>query len=299
MFYLGANYNSNAQTLIDQGYMRLTGDGTITLIEIDPDGAPPFFDPSGNPTPFYPIVFLQGYSYTAADLGTRFITPVVLDLNQDKAFDLTNVAQSSMHLDVNHDQAMDHLSWVGPSDGVLVYDAHDDGFHGGITDTAQFAFSQYLEHAHTDLEGLAFFDTNKDFALNAQDVEFSKFAVWQDANQNGKTDSGELLTLNQSNITSINLTTDNQTMMQGDAIIYGQGTVTLGSGGTMALADAGFKYVSTAADGAETEGHLPSNEGVSLGIVPEAYSMESQLSVTPSASDSLNEFVPYDVNHNS
>ena len=57
----------------------------------------------------------------------------------------------------------------------------------------------------SDLDGLKAYDTNHDGQLNAADSGFANFAVWQDANSNGKVDAGELTSLMARGITSISL----------------------------------------------------------------------------------------------
>ncbi len=44
--------------------------------------------------------------------------------------------------------------------------------------------------------------------LDAQDAEWSKFRVWQDLDQDGESEAGELRTLDEAGITSISLTSD-------------------------------------------------------------------------------------------
>ncbi len=48
-------------------------------------------------------------------------------------------------------------------------------------------------------------DSNGDGIFDNADAAWSEVKVWKDSNQNGKVDSGELLTLEQSNISGINL----------------------------------------------------------------------------------------------
>ncbi|MNE74860.1 hypothetical protein D3C80_1709680 [compost metagenome] len=49
------------------------------------------------------------------------------------------------------------------------------------------------------------FDTNNDGLLSAEDARWSEFRVWQDINQNGISEAGELSTLDQLGIKYINL----------------------------------------------------------------------------------------------
>ncbi|MEP3297876.1 MAG: hypothetical protein ABJN34_13025 [Litoreibacter sp.] len=74
---------------------------------------------------------------------------------------------------------------------------------------------QALAHA-VDGSGNKIFDTNGDGKLNeivngdltSGDIHWSSFKIWQDLDQDGETDSGELKTLNQLGITEFNLIYD-------------------------------------------------------------------------------------------
>lgn len=48
-------------------------------------------------------------------------------------------------------------------------------------------------------------DTNQDAVVDNQDAAFNSLAIWRDANTDGVTDAGELLTLAQHGIESLNL----------------------------------------------------------------------------------------------
>jgi hypothetical protein len=52
---------------------------------------------------------------------------------------------------------------------------------------------------------LADFDLNEDGVIDAQDEIFANLRLWRDANQDGISQSEELLTLSDLNIASINL----------------------------------------------------------------------------------------------
>ena len=51
------------------------------------------------------------------------------------------------------------------------------------------------------------FDTNKDKIFNKEDQEFSKFCLWQDKNQDGVSQNGELRSLEEAGILSIDFNT--------------------------------------------------------------------------------------------
>jgi Bacterial Ig-like domain len=164
------------------------------------------------------------------------ITPVTIDLNGDGQIDY-----SQLLMDVTGDGIADRTAWVGAHDGVLVWDKNQNG---QITDASQYAFSRY--GGATDLSGLAAgFDSNKDGAFNAADSRFSEFAVWQDANQNGISDTGEVLTLISLGITSIALDAHVVSQVRADGVeVLGISNATLNNGQTLLVEDAKFSFSS-------------------------------------------------------
>ncbi|MFD9897363.1 hypothetical protein [Mesorhizobium sp. NPDC059025] len=146
--------------------------------------------------------------------------PVVLDLDKNGSLDIrTLTAQSDLsgpRFDWDGDGLRDQTSWAGPSDGFLTIDLAADGSAGpdGIIDQAkELAFNRWLQGSGepssnvSDLEALALvFDTNKDGVLDVNDARWNEFRIWRDANQNGVTDAGELMTLSDAGVTRIGLT---------------------------------------------------------------------------------------------
>jgi len=168
--------------------------------------------------------------------------PIVLDLDGDGFVELVDIDASTAFFDINGDGYRTHLGWAAADDGFLVYDkeeAGEDGF-GVIRDADELSFVSYIDGAETDLEGLAHFDTNGDGRLNSGDDEWDKFRVWQDLDQDGETDDGELLTLGEWGIESVDLTSDGIEQDLGGNKVFGIGSYTLSEaagGETRYLAD--------------------------------------------------------------
>ncbi|MGW8168459.1 MAG: hypothetical protein ACWGHH_00360 [Sulfurovaceae bacterium] len=142
------------------------------------------------------------YDYYGYDSFGYFFYPVVLDLDGD-GVELTSVLDSTAWFDTEGDGAMHQSGWVGADDGLLAYDENGDG---KITTAREIAFANRTEANDTDLEALRVeFDSNNDGKLDASDVNFDKFMIWQDKDSDGESDDGELLTLTQAGIASINL----------------------------------------------------------------------------------------------
>jgi hypothetical protein len=152
--------------------------------------------------------------------------PVVLDLNNDGRLEIIPPTQSRAQFDILQTGRKQILAWVGPDDGLLVYDKDGDRL---ISHWDEIAFKEYLATAKTDLEGLAWFDQlaqggNEDGVLDEKDALWSDFGVWRDADQDGETDPGELQMTGDGALASVNLTSDQTPRDAGpDAKIFGKG----------------------------------------------------------------------------
>jgi hypothetical protein len=59
--------------------------------------------------------------------------------------------------------------------------------------------------AEDGFEALAALDTNRDGVVDANDAGFGSLKVWRDADSDGQTDAGELLSLDQAGVRSLNV----------------------------------------------------------------------------------------------
>jgi hypothetical protein len=163
---------------------------------------------------------------------------VVLDLDGDG-----QIGYSQIKMDLNRDGILDTTSWVAAQDGLLVHDIYGDG---SVRENSQFAFARH--GGETDLQGLAAqFDSNNDGVLDAKDSQFGEFAVWQDTDQDGVADAGEVKTLADLGITALQLNSDGvQRTPETGVTEAGRTTAQLTNGSTLVLADAAFNYTLTA-----------------------------------------------------
>ena len=154
--------------------------------------------------------------------------PVLLDLDGD-GVELVALEDSTAFYDIHGDGFRYHLSWVAPDDGLLAYDRDGDGW---ISERGEISFVDYVEGARTDLEGLRHFDTNGDNVLDSADGEWRKFKVWQDLDQDGESDPGELRSLDEAGIRSISLVSSGRVETRSDGTrILGHGTYVGTDGG--------------------------------------------------------------------
>jgi hypothetical protein len=104
-------------------------------------------------------------------------------------------------------------------------------------------------YASTGFEALRTLDTNADNVFNASDAGFTQVRLWQDANQDGVSQAGELFTLAAKGIASISLnaTTTNINLGNGNTV-SGTATVTRGNGSTTEVDAVGVASDTTAAN---------------------------------------------------
>ena len=152
--------------------------------------------------------------------------PIVLDLDGD-GVELVALDDSTAFYDINGDGYRERMAWASADDGFLAYDKDGDGT---ISAHDELSFVSYVEGAETDLEGLAHFDTNGNGKLDSGDAEWSKFRVWQDLDQDGVSDAGELQTLDEAGITEISLTSDGVERTVSGNTVFGEGAYTDGDG---------------------------------------------------------------------
>ena len=147
--------------------------------------------------------------------GVNFSCPIGIDLGNGTSplakdsLSLVSMFNSTAFFDMDGDSYRERTGWVGPDDGLLVIDLAADGGVGGdgvIDKATEVSFKLWSPDATSDLDGLRLaFDSNNDGVFNAQDARFSEFRIWQDQNQNGISEAGELTTLAERGLTAIDV----------------------------------------------------------------------------------------------
>jgi Ca2+-binding RTX toxin-like protein len=175
--------------------------------------------------------------------------PVIFDFDGDSAA-LIKAADSEVRFDMDGDGRRDRTGWIEAGDAFLALDRNGNGL---IDDISEISFLADTPGAKTDLEGLASFDTNGDGQLTSQDNRFAEFKLWFDANTNGVTDAGELLSLAEATVSGLSLQTT--AVSPGDLseqpnIIYNRSQFTRSDGSTGVALDAGIAYQRLGLDGA-------------------------------------------------
>ena len=130
--------------------------------------------------------------------------PLVVDLDND-GFDMLN-SENGVHFDLDGDILKEKTTWISKKDGFLSIDLNDNGkIDNGAElfgDTFMLADGKYARSA---IEALTSLDKNRDGVIDAKDEVYSKLRIWRDENGNGISEAGELKSLADYNITSINI----------------------------------------------------------------------------------------------
>jgi hypothetical protein len=176
---------------------------------------------------------------TVKDWVSSFF-PVALDLDGNGTVEVKTRDESGVRFAWEKDGDLLSTAWVGAKDGFLMI---DEGGDGQLTDASEIAFAERTAAEDTDMEALrALFDSNHDDLLDANDADWLSFTIWNDANQNGITDQGEVMSLADHGILSIGLVSDGKAQVLEDgSIIHGASQAELASGAQMVAIDVALR----------------------------------------------------------
>lgn len=133
------------------------------------------------------------------DIG--LLSTIILDLDGD-GIDEVRGNKTDAWFDVDGNGRRDDTGWVGQGDGFLVVDINGNGT---IDNGSELSFMADAANASGALQGLSLFDSNGDGIISNLDIRFVELQVWVDGNANGITDIGELRSLDEVGIASIDL----------------------------------------------------------------------------------------------
>jgi hypothetical protein len=136
---------------------------------------------------------------------------------------------------------------AGAGDGILAIDLGAEGqtgFDSIIDQSKQMVFREWASGTTSDMQALRqVFDTNQDGKLDLGDALWQDFRIWQDVNGNGVSDPGEVKTLDQLGIASIDLNPTGPVLHFADgSVIQALSTFTRTDGTTGAAADVALAY---------------------------------------------------------
>lgn len=172
-----------------------------------------------------------------SETASTIPSPIAIDLDGD-GIETVSVSNGAL-FDHAADGFAELTGWVSPDDGLLVRDL--DG--NGTIDSGRELFGSETQLANgqkaaNGFEALRGLDSNADGAIDNNDAAFAELRVWQDADGNGRTDAGELLTLEEAGLKSINVNYTNSSFIDAQGNAHRQvGSYTTTDGQTRTAAD--------------------------------------------------------------
>ena len=150
-------------------------------------------------------MFKLGNELLYVRIGQTFFNndPLVFDLTGG-GINLTPMTDASPTFDMLGTGFAVNTGWIGANNGILVLE--QQGQDGTPTITEMFGGT-----GANGFAALAQYDLNGDGVIDAGDPIYSQLRIWVDGNGNGVVDPGELETLQQAGIASINLDATPQT----------------------------------------------------------------------------------------
>ncbi len=170
--------------------------------------------------------------YSDATVGG--VDPLVFDLDGDGLELSAMVTGVSPRFDMDGDGFAEHSGWVSPDDGFLALDANGNGNIDDINELFGGA-------GQSGFEALSAYDLNEDGVIDNQDAVYSDLRIWRDIDRNAVTDEGELFTLAELDIASINLTATEDGSQNASNVVARTGSFTRGDGSTGIVGDVEFR----------------------------------------------------------
>ncbi len=176
--------------------------------------------------------------------------PVVLDLDGD-GVEPVDIYDSTALFDMAGTGGRQQTGWVAADDAILVVDLNHNGL---IDDRTELLSEHFKDETFVDGEAaLASLDENADGVIDQSDAGYAALLLWQDLNQDGVSDDGELSSLQERGVESINLGWTPLNDAEGTTELVAEGSFDWEDGSSGVLQDVGFAYVTNIGDGAVTD----------------------------------------------
>jgi hypothetical protein len=150
---------------------------------------------------------------TTSDANSKTESPLAIDLNGN-GIQTVALADSTGTFDLLGDGSKVNSTWLSSGDGFLAVDKNGNGnidniseLFGGLSKSDGFA----------DLES---YDSNGDGQVDLNDHDFANLKIWLDANSNHQTDSGELRSLTDAGVVSLNVNFTEQPFYDAQGNLY-------------------------------------------------------------------------------
>ena len=209
------------------------------------------------------------------------LDPLVIDLDGD-GLETTEIATSQAYFDIDGDLFAERMGWLTGDDGFLVRDLNGNARIDNISE--MFGGVGQSGFAH-----LAELDSNGDGKITSADLLWGELKVWQDYNRNGVTDDGELKTLDELGIVSIDLGATPIDIRTSGAQLTAFGEVTFASGAVRHMYDATLASNNTDTKYAGESGRADWQSGSTLDL--KGFGSVTNLSVAMANDIALGELV--------
>lgn len=166
--------------------------------------------------------------------GIKFNYPMAIDLDGD-GIDTIDINKSQIYFDVDEDGFREQTGWISKKEAILAIDKNGNG----IIDNQSEMFGSTEKTGFEELKEL---DTNGDGIIDSKDTDFNKIRLWQDLNENGVTDEGELKTLSEAGIISINTNSTKVDELNNNNIITEKAIINYADGSSKNLYDVATQY---------------------------------------------------------
>ena len=189
--------------------------------------------------------------------------PLIIDLGET-GIELRSL-EHGVNFDLDNNGFAEKTAWIGTEDGFLALDRNGNG---SIDNGGELFGDQVIlkdgSKSESGFEALAELDDNGDGIIDNKDSAFANLRVWIDANHNGKSDSNELKTLNETGIISISLEHSKVSIVDEEtgARIAESASVTINKNGAVSTVDISEFWFpvnssDTTQDGVVTAGNVP------------------------------------------
>ena len=174
-----------------------------------------------------------------------YYDPIIIDLNKDGT--TTSKLNGAVNFDIDNNGFKEATGWISKDDAFLAYDRNGNGIidNGnelfGDKTVSVGAYGYTGETAKNGFEALKAFDFNNDNIIDEKDKDFDKLLLWQDLNTNGLTEEGELKSLKEHNVKSIDLRYKETQIDNNGNLIKQTSTVTFNDNTTTTADDVWFK----------------------------------------------------------
>ena len=162
-----------------------------------------------------------------------YVDPLILDLDGDGLEIIRLNGADSVKFDTDADGLKTATAWAASDDGFVVLDRNANG----TIDSGRELFGDETvlgngQKATDGFAALSELDSNRDGVFGVADAQFGAVRIWRDLNQDGVSQAGELKSLTDSGVASINLVSTASSVKYPDAQLIRDGNFTRANGST-------------------------------------------------------------------